>query len=131
MDVMYGMQGGRQPGGPHIIVKALNTGPLPNRIGIVIVRKSWWQRRIHPTEAFSFIYPDYAHVATTQASTRLEVGDTGIFVFPYNNDCFLKDDFVRIGVTDGYGRTHWAPRTQLHEARREYRKQFIDGQNIN
>ena len=119
-------QSGQPPDGPHIFVRALNLGPLPNRLGIVFTRRSWWHRKIHPTEAFAFITPDHTHPACTQAGARLEVGDTGTFVFPYDKDCFLREDSAKIGITDGYGRTHWAPRTQLREVRERYRDKFVN-----
>lgn len=120
-------QAGHDPDGPHIMVEALNLGPLPNRIMSVHAWKSWWQRKIDPKNSATFIYPDYHHWATTPAATRLEVGDEGRFVFPYDKDCFLKEDFARVGVSDGYGRIHWAPRAQLRRAREQYRKRFVDG----
>lgn len=106
------VQAGREPDGPHIFVDALNMGPVSNRFGLVFCRESWWQRRIEDTGG-AFIYPDYAHGATTRGSVRIEVGDTATSVFPYDADCFLKEDFVQVGVSDGYGRMHWAPRAQL------------------
>ena len=70
------------------------------------------------------LYPDYHHWATTKASTRLEIGDQANFVFPYNNESFLKDNFLQVGVADGFGRIHWAPRRDLRKARKKYRKDF-------
>ena len=120
-------QAGHDPDGPHIMVEALNVGPLPNRIMSVYAWKSWWQRKTDPKNSAAFIYPDYHHRATTPAATRLEVGDEGRFVFPYDKDCFLKDAYARVGVSDGYGRIHWAPRVQLRKAREQYLKRFVDG----
>jgi hypothetical protein len=120
-------QAGHDPDGPHIVVEALNLGPLPNRIMSVHVRKSWWRLKTQPKDSAAFIYPNYQHWATTPAATRLEVGDTGRFLFPYDKDCFLKEDFVRVGISDGYGHIHWAPRAQLRRAREQYRERFIVG----
>jgi hypothetical protein len=70
------------------------------------------------------VYPDYHHWATTQASTRLELGDQANFVFPYDKDSFLKDDFLRVGVADGFGRIHWSSRRDFRNARKKYQKDF-------
>jgi len=51
--------------------------------------------------------------------------DGTAIVFPFDKDCFLKEYYSDIGMTDGYGRTHWAPRTQLTKARNEYKRQFL------
>lgn len=120
------VQAGRDQVGPDIYVEALNLGPLPNRLGIVFCRKSWWQRRRHPTTSIAFITPDYEHVATTRSGERIEVGDIGTHVFPYDADCFLKEDWTQIGVGDGYGRMHWAPRKQVREVHEKYRQKFLD-----
>jgi hypothetical protein len=120
-------QAGHDPDGPHIMVEALNLGPLPNRVMSVFAWKSWWKRKTEPRNSTAFIYPDYHHWATTPAATKLEVGDEGRFVFPYDRDCFLKEDFARVGVSDGYGHIHWAPRKQLRKAQEQYRKRFIEG----
>ena len=118
------VQAGREPDGPHIFVEALNMGPDSNRFRIVFCRNSWWQRRIKGAVGGAFIYSDYAHVAATRGGERIEVGDTATSVFPYDADCFLKDDFVQVGVSDGYGRMHWAPRAQLRKVRKKYCQDF-------
>jgi hypothetical protein len=62
--------------GPHVFVEALNMGPIPNRIGLTFLRKNWIKRRfLDRKNGSAMVYPDYHHWATTQASTRLEVGD--------------------------------------------------------
>jgi hypothetical protein len=55
---------------------------------------------------------------------RLEVGDQANFVFPYNNDSFLKEDFSQIGVADGFGRVHWCSRPDFRKARDKYKRDF-------
>jgi len=116
-------QRGRPPDGPHIFVEALNMGPIPNRLGLVFARKSWWQRKIKRAPG-AFIYPNWGHMATTPASSRLEVGDRGTFVFPFERNCFLKEDFSNVGVSDGFGRMHWAPSKELRKAKERYHREF-------
>ena len=118
-------QAGQEPVGPDLYVEALNLGPLPNRFGVVWCRKSWWRRQVKETGSYASIYSDYGHVATTPSGERIEVGDTGTHVFPYDVDCFLKEDWAQVGVSDGYGRTHWAPRKHLREVRKKYRERFL------
>jgi hypothetical protein len=119
------LQAGRPPDGPYVFVEALNMGPVPNRIGLTFLRKNWIKRRLLDRKHGSaMVYPDYHHWATTQASTRLEIGDQANFVFPYDKNSFLKDDFLRIGVADGFGRIHWSSREGFRKARERYRKDF-------
>ena len=120
------LQEGKPARGPFVFVEALNMGPLPNRIGFTFARKSWFKRYfLDRTYSGAFIYPDYRNPATTPASTRLEVGDSGSFAFQYDKDCFLKEDFSQIGVADGFGKVHWAPRNQLKNAQEKYQKDFV------
>lgn len=119
------VQAGQEPEGPFISVEALNMGPIPNRIGLPFVRKNWIRRRLlNRDRGSAMIYPDYHHRAATPASTRLEVGDQANFIFPYNRDCFLKDDFCQIGIADGFGRIHWASRRDFRKIRKKYQKDF-------
>lgn len=81
-------QVGLDPIGPDIYLEALNLGPLPNRLGCTFCRVGWWRRRFYRKENSAFLYSDHAHPAATASGKRIDVGDTGMIVFPYNNDCF-------------------------------------------
>ena len=119
------IQAGREPEGPFITVEALNMGPIPNRIGLTFARKNWLRRRVFDRERGSaMVYPDYHHWLATPASTRLEVGDQANFFFPYDKDCFLKESYSQIGVSDGFGRIHWASRSDVRKARKKYEDDF-------
>ncbi len=119
------IQKDRPNDGPHIFVEGLNMGPIPNRIGLVFVRGPWWYRFTkHADKRAAFIYPNFGHWATTKAGTKLEVGDEAQFIFPYDRECFLKEPFHWVGLTDGYGRMHWCKRKDVRVARKRYEKDF-------
>jgi hypothetical protein len=121
------VQAGHDDDGPYVLVEVLNLGPFPNRIGLTFLRKNWIKRRFGDRKCGSaMLYPDYHHWATTLASTRLEIGDQANFVFPYNKDSFLKDDFLQVGVADGFGRIHWTSRRDFRRARDKYKKDFAE-----
>lgn len=116
---------GHPPDGPYVFVEALNMGPIPNRIGLTFLRKNWIKRRLLDRKnSTAMVYPDYHHWATTRASTRLEVGDQANFVFPYDTEFFLKDNFSQVGVADGFGRMHWTSRRDFRNALAKYRRDF-------
>lgn len=118
-------QAGRDPDGPFIIVEALNMGPIPNRVGLTFARKNWLRRRIFDRKNGSaMVYPDYHHRIATPASTRLEIGDQANFVFPYDRESFLKENFTQIGVADGFGRVHWTSKRDFRKTRQRYQKDF-------
>ncbi len=119
------VQRGHPAEGPYLFIEALNVGPIPNRVGLTFARKSWIKRRLLDRKTGTgMIYPDFGHSAATKASTRLEVGDVANFIFPYNHDCFLKDDFYQVGVADGFGRIHWSSRAGFRKAQEQHRKDF-------
>jgi hypothetical protein len=118
-------QAGHPEDGPYVFVEALNMGPIPNRIGLTFLRKSWIKRRfLDRKHGSAMVYPDYHHWATTKASTRLEVGDQANFVFPFGRDSFLKEDYLKVGVADGFGRIHWSSKRDYRKAQEKYRKDF-------
>jgi hypothetical protein len=124
------IQKDRQPEGPYVFIEALNLGPIPNRVSLTFARKSWIYRRIlDRSHGIAMIYPDFGHWAATKASTRLEVGDTANFVFPYNVDTFLNANFSQVGVSDGFGRMHWSTRRSVRAARRRYQRDFLRDQS--
>lgn len=108
------LQQGQPPIGPDFYVEALNLGPLPNRIGMVWVRPSWFDRVIRRKPS-AVIMHDHGHLASTAKAQRVEVGDTATFVFPLNAD-FPLEEFGQIGVHDGYGRVHWASKATTANA---------------
>ena len=119
------IQAGRPNDGPYIFVESLNLGPRPNRVGLFFAHKSWVSRKFwRDWQTSGMINPDWRHPATTKANTKIEVGDKAIFVFPYNAECFLREGFVRVGVSDGFGKTHWTPRKQLKSAIATYNNDF-------
>ena len=118
-------QAGREPIGPDIYIEALIIGPIPNRLGVIFCQKTWFQRRLDQSKGMAFISSDYAHSAATSPTDRIEVGDTGTRILPYDIDCFLSEDWARVGIKDGYGRTHWAPKKQLLNVREKYQRDML------
>lgn len=111
--------------GPYLSVEALNLGPIPNRSGVPLMRKSWLSRRLlDRNNSLAFIYPDYGHPGTTPANERLEVGDRASFAFPYEARTPLRENFVQFGVTDGFGQTHWSSRKEMRNLKKSFREDF-------
>lgn len=112
------VQKGHPEEGPLIFLEALNMGPSANRIGLPFAASGWFRWKIFDKQnASAFIYPDFSHWAASKASTRVEVGDSANFIFPVTAASFLDGRFSRIGVSDGFGRMHWAPRREFKKAK--------------
>jgi len=114
---------GMDPDGPYIVIEALNLGPIPNRLGLVWLRPSWFSRKVRGKTSAN-VMADHSHFATTQAGSRIEVGDKGVFVIPITDDCFLNHDFAEVGVSDGFGRIHWAPKRDMNKLKRRYYEKY-------
>jgi hypothetical protein len=119
------IQKGHPEEGPYVFLEALNMGPIPNRIGLPFARQGWLQRKVFDRKHGSaMIYPDFSHWASTKSSTRVEVGDIATFIFPYAAKSFLSETFSEIGVSDGFGRMHWASRQELRKAKTKHAAEF-------
>jgi hypothetical protein len=57
---------------------------------------------------------------------KIEAGEVKSFYFPYNGECFLKDDIYRAGISDTYRRISWCRRRDAKKVMDWYRKDFMD-----
>ncbi|MBE4377156.1 hypothetical protein HJ031_22980 [Vibrio parahaemolyticus] len=55
-----------------------------------------------------------------QLPNKLEVGDTLDLLLPYDENCFLKEPFTHVGISDTYGRINWAKSKQVKIARQQW-----------
>jgi len=67
---------------------------------------------------------DYSNPLSGKLPARLEVGETIHLLIPYDEDCFLREKDTHIGLSDSFGRVHWAPARDVTKAKREFRKDF-------
>jgi hypothetical protein len=101
-----------------------NHGPGPVNIEMISGQVTpVWKRLLRRPQHF-VILQDHTNPLNPKLPHRLEVGDTINLFLPYNEDCFLKDPATQIGVSDSFGRLHYAPSVQLREARERFRKDF-------
>ena len=108
-----------------ICMRVVNFGPSSNKIGSVLIRKNWFQRTIfYHKNSLYCILTNKNHPASTPTpyNNRVEVGDEVKFAFDFPNDLFLKDDLHQIGIIDGFGRKHWAPKRELAKIKKIYKK---------
>ena len=55
---------------------------------------------------------------------KVEMGDKTLYQLPYTDECFLKHKIKAIGVSDVFGRVHWAPKKDIRLMLSEYQKDF-------
>jgi hypothetical protein len=110
---------------PYLNLTVTNFGPGVVTVSTVQLRAwSLWRRLTRRTK-FAIVMHDYTNPLSAKLPTKLEVGDKLDLLFPYDEDCFLKDkDFTHVGVYDFFGRVHWAPPDQLRKICDKWSKDF-------
>jgi hypothetical protein len=69
---------------------------------------------------------DYQNPLSGQLPAYLDVGERIDLLIRYERDCFLSEDFTHIGLSDSFGRIHWASAKDVKQARKAYQKKFKD-----
>jgi hypothetical protein len=113
-----------QVGPPLLELEATNHGPGEVVCKGAIAKTGSLLRSLFAEFPYGFIVPDHEHPLCSRLPCRITVGDKVSIIFPYNQDCLLANVPMRIGISDSFGRTHWAPRRELKRAHRQYRKDF-------
>jgi len=109
----------------RVMFYVVNFGPGAVFVTSLTLKKSWWQRRRseYKTKFYSLIAEDRT-ASWDSLPIKLDVGQQGRFVVPYDAECFLKEKHSRAGVMDSFERYHWARRKRLRRAEKQYEKDF-------
>jgi hypothetical protein len=111
-------------GPPFLELEATKHGPGEIVCKGAIAKTGSFLRLLFTEFPYGFIVPDHGHPLCSRLPRRIDVGDKVSIIFPYNQGCFLANLPKRIGISDSFGRTHWAPRRELKHAHRQYLKDF-------
>src|SRR4051794_29508396 len=55
-----------------------------------------------------------------QLPAKLAVGDQLRLVVPEDSICFFGERVFGVGMTDSFGRTHWAKKRRLHQSTKKW-----------
>ena len=110
-------------GPPLLILEITNHGPGEVVCsGAVAKTESFaFLRSLFGKLSYRFITPDFKHPLCFRLPYRIVVGEKIQIIFPYNQECFLAEAPMRIGINDSFDRTHWASRQELKRAIQQYR----------
>lgn len=114
----------------YLNLKVTNFGPGVVTISTICAREAQFWRRLLKKVKFAIITDDYTNPMSTKLPAKLDVGDKAEILLPYNKECFLNSQFTDVGVSDYYGRIHWAPRKQLKEAYNTWHKDFLNKEAV-
>ena len=113
------------PGRPkYLDITATNFGPRDVNLSMIQMKYSGFWLWLFKKSQYAVIIHDYKNPMSAQLPNNVKVGNKICLLLPYNKDCFLSNPCTHIGISDYYGRIHWAPKKHLKEAKEQYKKDF-------
>jgi hypothetical protein len=107
-----------------LLLKATNFGPGNIKCSMIQLKNApLWRRLLRKTE-HAFLMHDYENPLSGKLPTDLNVGGGLDLLIRYEKDCFLKNDFTHIGLSDSFDRIHWAPHKDIRKAKGKFVKDF-------
>jgi len=126
--VDFGVRTIVQHGNPHkpeyVILTATNHGPGVVILSMVQMKDSSIIKRIFRNVKYAVVMDGYTDPLSAQLPCKLEVGEKIDLLFTYDKECMLKKGWSHIGISDSFGRVHWAKSKQIKEAIDKWRKDF-------
>jgi hypothetical protein len=113
-------------GGRLLSIGVTNHGPGPVRIELIqgLDAVPLWRRLLGRWRYFVIFKLVRTNPPNCHLPHRLDVCDSVTLFLPYDEKCFLGSDATHIGVSDSYGRYHYAPRKEVEEAKKQFWKDF-------
>ena len=111
-------------GSLQIILSATNYGPGQITCQMTTLKKSSLVRHVLGRVEHSIVIQDYTNPICSKLPSRLNMAESTTLIFAYNKECFLQTRPTHIGISDSFGRIHWAPRASVREAIRKYEIDF-------
>jgi hypothetical protein len=109
-----------------LVLSTTNMGPGQISLSMIQLRAApLWRRLLRKTKHAVMIH-DYQNPLSGQLPAYLDVGERIDLLIRYERDCFLSEDFTHIGLSDSFGRIHWASAKDVKQARKAYQKKFKD-----
>lgn len=117
-------QGDSTPRPEYVTITATNFGPGAVNLSMIEIKKSsWWKWLLRKEERAAMIH-DYENPLSGQLPHKLEVGEKINLFLPFDESCFLKEEWSHVGINDYFGRTHWARRKDVKAATQKWKERF-------
>ena len=118
------IQEGAPPSPKFVGIHIANHGPGSVNLQSIALRDTSLWKWMFRKQRHAILNYDYNHPNTNHLPKKLEMGEVMDVFTSYNADCFLKNTFNRLGITDTFGRTHWAPRKSVPELQGKWKVDF-------
>lgn len=106
----------------RICITVTNFGPGKVKCEMIVYKKTSLLRRLRRKAEQGIIFHNYIDPLSGKLPTVLEVGERLHLPLPYTQDCCLGNGTTHIGISDSFGREHWAPRSSVKRARKQFLK---------
>lgn len=113
-------------GDQFIRIGVSNHGPGPVQIQMIVGERAGFWRRLSRRAQHFFVLADHTNPLSPKLPAKMEVGDTVSLLLPYDERSFLNGAATHVGISDSFGRSHFAPRRQLRTAKAQFTKDFPD-----
>ena len=110
--------------GSYLNIRVANHGPGPVTVQSIVGKISPWWRTLLRRPQFFVILNDHTNPMNPRLPARLAVGDTLNLLLPNDARSFLSSEATHIGVSDSFGRAHYAPPKQVADAQEQFHKAF-------
>ena len=110
--------------GKYINISVVNFGPGPITLMSIYAQKWSIIRKMKRLPSFAFIMHDYENPLSSRLPKKLEMGEQVNLLLPFKEDAILARKPTHLGVSDSFGRTHWAKSKYLKEAIKDFLKDF-------
>ena len=107
-----------------VFLSATNWGPGSIKVGMISCKEAPLWRRIFRQVKYGSIIWDYTEPLSGKLPTKLEVGDTINLLFKYGPEFQLHPGITHVGLTDSFGRVHWALSRDVKVFKKKHAKDF-------
>ena len=109
---------------PKLALSATNLGPGQVKLSMIWFRNVTLWKRLTRTTQLAFIVPDYTEPMSAKLPATVEPGDRIDLLLPWDEKCCMSAPCTQMGISDYFGRVHWAPRKDVKAAREQWLKDF-------
>ena len=113
-----------QPKERKLMISAVNHGPGKIRLNIINFKSSSILKRLLRKVEFGVLIHDYRNPMSCQLPITLDVGEKVDYIFPWSSENVFSKSPSHIGISDSFGRTHWAPSKNIKKASALWRGEF-------
>lgn len=110
----------------YVSIEGTNFGPGQIICQMISGMNAPFFKRIIGKKEFFVIIHDYENPLSSQLPKKLEVGEkiNLLLLYGESDDCILTKPFTHIGLSDSFGRIHYAKKSQIKEAKETFLKEF-------